>query len=823
MFCIVFNPNNMFRVLKHFPIAILFVSILCLPSLYAQHQVGKNAIYEIKGKVVDASNALPIEHATVSLISAGKVLQTVTTDLGGAFKFGKQQTGSPSILVTYVGYESHLSKSITTSNVLEIRLVSQLKSLEEIVVKGKRKPIRYKSDKLIYDAGSDISNKAGSAVDLLRKVPLLTVGSNGELRMRGNTNIKVLLNGIPSGIMAKNLKDALKMIPASSIKSVEVITSPSAKYEAEGVAGIINIITKKSVRGTHGSLDFSLGNLDQSGSGSWSTTTEKFDFNFNATMNAERERNRSILQRTSLSKGVSVGELLQHNDETEKDRGASASLGFVYRPDSSQKIGADLSYWYGSWPARSSLYNLYQDGETYAEYNQFSQQRNSVKYYELSLNYLKRFRRKAQELQILGLAARSNDRSEYITSQKEMSEASSFNEKGPNKGDSWDFDFQVDYTHPIDATGKNVIETGMKLKRSNSGSLYIVFNNEHAPGSEELVEIPSRSDKMDYYSTILAGYMSLKIETDDQWTIRPGIRFETTVLGADFRSSTPSFKSKFGNWVPTMLVAKKLNDHHELKFAYTERIRRPWIWDLNPYVNASDPRNLLSGNPLLRPERIRVVELGHNYNAASGFNLNSSVYYSTNNNSIEQLTVVDSLGISRTTPSNIATNKRLGTQVNLSMELQPNWMLNGGLELYYVWFRSAALQVRNSNGFYAANLSSSYGLSKGYSLQISGDYNNGYVTLQGRNTAEWSYRFAAQKELWNDRASIVLTVSNPFQRVMTQRSMVVAPSFRSTTSNNYYNRSVSLSFSWKFGASRQKEGKEEKNPLEMEHIPHRRK
>lgn len=115
------------------------------------------------------------------------------------------------------------------------------------------------------------------------------------------------------------------------------------------------------------------------------------------------------------------------------------------------------------------------------------------------------------------------------------------------------------------------------------------------------------------------------------------------------------------------------------------------------------------------------------------------------------------------------------------------------------------LQVRNSNGFYAANLSSSYGLFKGYSLQISGDYSNGYVTLQGRNTA------------------IVLIVNNPFQRAVKQRNMAVSPSFRSTTSNNYYNRSVSLSFSWKFGAGRQKEGTAEKNPREMEHIPHRRK
>ncbi len=813
----------MFRMLSYFPNAIVVVFILWTQSLYSQHGQGKDVVHEVKGKVVDAHNALPIEHATVSLILGSEVLSTATTDREGVFKLPAMRTGNLSILVTYVGYENHLSGVIGASDVLMIRLVSQFRSLEEVVVKARRKPILYKSDKLVYDAASDISNKSGSAVDLLRKVPMLTVSGNGELRMRGNTNIKVLLNGIPSGIMVKNLKDALKMIPASSIKSVEVITSPSAKYEAEGAAGIINIITKKVTRGTSGNLDLNIGTLDQSGSGFWSMGTEKFDFNLNTTMNAERERNLSTLKRSSLSNGVVIGELLQRNDAVEKERGLSTSLGFVYRPDTSQKVAADLSYWYGSWPSKSSFYNLYQDGQRYAEYNQLSRQKNSVHYYELSLNYLKRFKRKSQELQILGVGARSDDRSEYITRQQDLALVSSFEEKGPNKGNSWDWNLQADYTHPINATGKKIIETGVKLKRTNSSSLYTVFNNAYAPGNEHLVEIPSRSDQMDYHSTIFAGYASLRIETENNWTIRPGLRFETTLLGGDFKSSIPSFKSKFGNWVPSVLIAKKINDQHELKFGYTERIRRPWIWDLNPYVNASDPQNLQSGNPQLRPERIRMIELGHNYNTIAGFNLNSNVYYSANNNSIESFTSVDSAGISNTKPSNIAVNKRLGTNINLSMELHPNWMINGGLELYYVWFRSSALDVKNSKGVYVVNLNSSYQLSRGYSFQVSGDYSNGYVLLQGRNTAEWSYRFSAQKEFWNDRANIVLTVSNPFQRRMSQRNMAAAPSFRSTTFNNYYNRSVNISISWKFGGSKQQEGKVEKNSREMEHIPHRRK
>ena len=210
----------------------------------------------------------------------------------------------------------------------------------------------------------------------------------------------------------------------------------------------------------------------------------------------------------------------------------------------------------------------------------------------------------------------------------------------------------------------------------------------------------------------------------------------------------------------------------------------------NPYVNASDPRNLTSGNPQLRPETTRMLEIGHSLNASSGFTLNSSMYYYSNSNAIESLTTVDAQGVSKTTPSNVASSKRLGSNINLSMELNNKWMANGGLELYRVWFKSTALDIGNKGNFYTVNLNTSYTLPKNYTLQISGDYSNGFVMLQGRSSAFWSYRLSAQKEVFNKRASILLNVNNPFQKTISQRSYATAPTFSSRTSTNFYNRSA---------------------------------
>lgn len=777
----------------------LFIALIACMTTQLVHAQDMKPDSTVKGTVMDSLSKLPVEMAIVNMMSDGRIIRSAETDQYGKFQIAVAGVGHYTIAVFFAGYKNYISREFNGRQDILVYLQSVSASLKEITVRARKALIQSKGDKLIYNATADASNKAGTATDVLRKVPLINVGADGEVKMRGSSNIKVLLNGMPSGIMAKNLKEALKMIPASAIQSIEVITSPSAKYEAEGAAGVVNIITKKAVNGTNGNIDISGGNLEQSVNGSLNVSRKKFDFNFNVNANRSRQRNVSTLNRGSAPDLQITSELFQHNDVTQCDRGSYVGAGIAYRPDSTQKIGADLSYWAGSWPAKNALYNRYADGGNISEYNQKSRQTGRFRYYELTLNYQKKFRKKGQELQLRGLMARSTDQSDYTTDQYDLSGVNYFTEKGPERGKTWESDLQADYTHPLNRSGKSFLEAGVRYTRARSSTSYQVFNNQAAPGSESLAEIASRSDAMDYSSNIYAAYASLKIEFNNKWIFRPGIRFEGTRLGSTFKSNQPSFNAAFSNWVPGILLSKKLNDHHELKFNYTERIRRPFIWDLNPYVNASDPRNLTSGNPQLRPETTRMLEIGHNMNAGPGCTLNSSIYYSANTNAIETYTTVDTRGISRTMPSNVATAKRLGANCNVSLELSSKWMATGGIELYQVWFKSKALVVSNNGFFYSANLNTSYNFNA-YTLQISGDYSNGYVTLQGKNSAYWTCHFSIQREFLDRKASILLSISNPFQRSLEQRSYMTAPTFTSTTVNNFYNRAFSVSVSWKFGA-----------------------
>jgi ferric enterobactin receptor len=797
----------MFNYIKHLGYATLIWFYSATTGSYGQKPTIDNG-FSIRGSVADSSSKSPMYFVTVVLQAEnGTIVGTSLTSEKGAFELFTEGKGNHVLILSYLGYKTYQSTifAVGASRVIDlgtIYLKAEARTLGEVTITGKKALIVNNGDKLVYNASSDISNKGGSATDVLRKAPMVTVGADGEVKMRGNSNIKVLLNGMPLGILAKNLKEALKMIPASTIESVEVITSPSAKYEAEGAAGVINIVTKKKIKGTNGSIDLSGGNLEQSVNGAVSLSSGKFTFGLNVNGSQERQRNVSRLRRSSLANGVNIGELIQHSDAIQKNKGLLGDFNVEFRPDSSQKVGAGISYWKGQWPQQASLYNLYTTGVERTEYNQKSYQDENFGWADFTLNYDKKFKRSEQNLRLAGNYSRSDEKSGYVTEQFSLEGKPYFREQSPNKSAGHDLSFQVDYGHPL-STGKQLVETGLRFARNESNSAFTVLSNQNNPGGP-LQEVPLRSDRMTYFQNTLAAYLSLKLETPGGWGFRPGLRYENTHLGGSFAGPSPSFKATFGNFVPSMLITRKLNDQHDFKLNYTERIRRPWIWDLNPYVNASDPRNVSAGNPLLRPEVTRMLEVGHSYNATSGLALNSSIYGNANSNAIEQLSRVDSLGISYTTSQNIASNKRLGANINAYMQINNSWTMSTGAEFYHVWFSSSALKVKNDATFYAFTLNSSYILPRGYTIQLSGDYSNGYVTLQGRNSANYSYSLSARKEFLNKKASLTLGLNNLLRSNFLQKSIATAPSFQTNSANQYYNRSVTLTFSWRFGSFRDK-------------------
>lgn len=779
-----------------------FCILFNLTDLCAQTKPVSDAV-PINGMVIDSSTRVPMEFVTVILMTnKGQVTQTLFTEKDGLFSFNVT-AGNYLITMSYIGYKPYTTALITVNtgkavNLGSIHLNPQERMLEEVTIKSQKSVIQSQDDKIIYNASADIGNKAGSASDVLRKAPMVTVGADGEVKMRGSSNIKVLLNGLPSNILAKNLKEALKMIPASSIESVEVLTMPSAKYEAEGAAGVINIITKKKMKGTSGNIDLSAGNLEQSANMGLNIMKGKFNMNFSLNASAEKQRNVSQLNRQSFLERQPIGTLQQRMDALQRDKGFFREFSSEYRPDSTQKLGIGASYWYGSWPINSHLYNLYKSVQGTQEYNQTSRQNGQYGWLDFTLNYQKKFKLPGQELQFVGQVSQSADNSDYVTDQYYISGQRYFREESPNKGTSKNPSIQVDYIHPLKKSSKHLLESGIRFARSHSSSAYEVFNNKENPEGS-LVKDPQRSDKMTYYQNTLAAYLSLRFELRKDWGFRLGGRYENTRLGGEFTSSSPSFTAAFDNFVPSFLITKKINDQNDLKLNYTARIRRPWIWDLNPYINASDPRNLTFGNPRLRPELTRMLEAAHTYNASTGLSLHSSIYFNSNTNAIESLTTVDSLGISRTTSQNIAANKRIGTNINASIRITNSWMLNTGAEFFHVWFKSTALNVQNNASFYSISMNTSYLLPKNFTIQVSGDYSNGYITLQGRSSANYSYRFSTRKELFNKKASLSLTINNPFQKTFLQKNFADASTFHSITTNRYYNRSITVAFSWQFG------------------------
>ncbi|WP_410493124.1 outer membrane beta-barrel family protein [Chryseobacterium sp. P1-3] len=230
--------------------------------------------------------------------------------------------------------------------------------------------------------------------------------------------------------------------------------------------------------------------------------------------------------------------------------------------------------------------------------------------------------------------------------------------------------------------------------------------------------------------------------------------------------------------------------------------------DLNPYANAADPLNIIKGNPYLKPELTRKLELSHTYTGTKNTLLTSSLYYSANKSAVEQITRVDEKGISYTMPDNIGESTRMGLNVNTVFNPVKNWTVNAGAEIFHLKFRSSSLGLKNDGTFFNSSISNTINLMKDLQFSASADYGNGFITLQGKNSANYSYRFALKKDLMNNKASLTLAVINPFQSNFRETVYAFAPTFQSTQINRFYNRAATLTFSWQFGglsASKEKD------------------
>ncbi len=720
--------------------------------------------------------------------------------------------GTYKLIISSVGYRTKIIDKIVLtagSHLLDLTQITVSPSshnLKEIEVVGQKALVEDKGDRLVYNAEKDVSNIGGTAVDVLRKVPMLTVDLDGNLKMRGSGNIKVLVNGKPSSIMARNLADALKQMPANIIKSVEVITSPGAKYDAEGSAGVINTITKKTVEGTNGTVNVTAGNLDRSVGGNLNVKGKKLGLAISLNGYQHREIGENNTTRTALTDEKPTSLLNQSTYRDNTSTGGYGEMSLDYDPDTTNRLNFSANAWGGNFPSNSTLDSRLADpqGIVLQQYHRDIQFRNPYGNTEFNFGWTKSFKKPGQEFSALIQYARMPDNYYYTIRQTGMqSEIPTYLERSTNLSRNNEYTFQTDYAHPFTVHTKRdtlnfKVEAGAKTIQRDIGSEFVIEQATTGLEADYMVD-PTRSNEFTYNQQVVAGYTSLKMDTKRKWNLAAGVRIEHTNIQGDFVSSQSKFTNHYQNLIPSFSVAKTFRDKHTVKVSYTQRISRPLIWYLNPYKNYSDPKNIQTGNPFLNPELTHATELSYSTFGKEGTSFNAALFWRQTNNSIEWLSTVDSQGVALTTPQNIGRNASYGANMNLS--LQPNKRFNSsvGTELTYVDLTSTSLRQQTNGWVWNVSSNASYKLPKDFTLQANGYIGSGWISLQSRNSGWYYYGLAAKKELMDKKISLTLNVNNPFNRDVRMTSDQFAPTFTAQGTSLFVNRSVRLTFSYKFG------------------------
>ncbi|WP_159473549.1 TonB-dependent receptor domain-containing protein [Dyadobacter sp. 3J3] len=793
--------------------ALITVFAFLSASLHAQTK------YMIGGIVRDSSSAQPVSYATIGLIdNQNNVITSTLSDENGTFNLMADKPGDYSIQISFIGYATRILPVRVLSNTLNLSIPIILlnpvaTNLKEVTVSAQKNIIEVHPGMLVYNAANDLTNKGGTAADVLRKAPILNVDPQGNVSMRGSTNLKILIDGKYSGQMARNAADALNMMPADAIKSVEVITTPSAKYDAEGAAGVINIITRKGRKNLDGALELTASNLEQAFNPRVAFTIGKWNFSFHGHLHQLRSKEGSTYLRTQPGNGSDVAQLEQQVEQDNTAPHGSGDFQVTFSPDSSSEFNLAINSSIGNWPGDKDIKTITRSA-TGGILEQYSQHIDASERYlsgDFNIGYFRKFKKSGQQLNILAQMAPRKSEAPYYTLISYMTSQPQYQEYNTNEIKNREWTFQADYIHPFSSTGKYSIESGLKAILRNADNNYQVSVAD--PDLEGIAQIDAaRSDRFSYKQNVWSAYMMGKANLPNNWYAEAGVRAEETQIQGDLLQSGTKFSNHFINLIPTATVSRKINDAHTITLSYTQRLTRPSIWDLNPNANASDPKNITTGNPRLKPEIAQQAELVYGLNRVSGFFLNTSLYVKQTNNAIMSFTQTDANGISITQERNLASNKMAGLNLSSSGSITKNWTVNGNLNVSYLNFNSDALQIVNTGWAADINLNTTMKLPSHYSLQVFGQYNGRKVTLQGYKSGQYFHSLAVKKEIPDKKINITLAFINPFSTYISQKVVLNSRSFESSESNRYYSLAVKLTLNWEFGSMfSQRERKKIKN------------
>ena len=789
--------------------------------------------YTLKGVLLDSLTQEGEPYATIKIAKKNapqKALKMAVTDLNG--KFQEKLTVAPGeyiITLSSVGKVT-IVKDFTVKasekviDLGKLNMAEATNELKGIEVVAQKPLVKVDVDKIEYNIEDDPDSKTNTVMEMLRKVPLVTVDGEDNIKVNGSSSFKIHVNGKPNNMMSNNPKDVLKSMPANTIKHIEVITSPGAKYDAEGVGGILNIVTVGGGFEGYTATFRASGSNRGAGAGGYATIksgkltiTGNYNYNYDTSpksySDSYRENYDSEDQKYLESKSSSdyngsfqYGNL-EASYEIDTLRLLTASFG-MYGGANDNKSDGLTTMWNAQRDRLAYQYRSLSDGD-----GSWYSMRGNVDYQRTSK------KNKDRMITLSYKISTQPQNSDYYTDYKdikdpfEMDIVKKFllnNSHSDGKTNTTEHTFQVDYTTPI---GKlHTIEAGAKYIIRNNLSDNKLFEAEGVSDNYEYNN--DRSSKYKHLNDILAAYLgyTLRYKT---FSFKPGVRYEYTSQDVKYLAGAigpeADFSTSYNDFVPSVTMGIKIGKTQNLRGGYNMRIWRPGIWNLNPYFDDRNPMFISQGNSNLESEKSHSFNLSYSMFSMK-FNVNISLRHSFGNNGIERVSRLIGKGGEEFPGGHHApegalysTYENIGKNRNTGLSLYGNWNASPNTRIYlngdgsYVDIKSPAQGLHN----YGWNASLYGGIQHTFPLKIRASLNAGgstpYISLQGKGSGYYYYSLGVNRSFIKDRFTVSAYVSNIFEKYRSYNNTTMGENFLSKSSSRYQSRSFGISLSYRIG------------------------
>lgn len=797
--------------------------LLLITCIRAQRPGGGPAEIIITGKVLEADTNAPLEYATVSFTNKeGKIVAGGITNPQGIYNI-ELPAGVYDVKFEFISFETKVlsaQKLFKSTELPTQSLVIDAQSLDEVIVRSETTEVQVRLDKKIYNIGEDLTTSGATVSDALSNVPSVTVDVDGAIALRGNANVRILINGRPSAIAGFGSVDALSQLPAEAIERVEVITSPSARYDAEGTAGILNIILKKEkTLGLNGSIQTNIGYPEQYGfTGNINLRTDKFNI-FNTTgFNKRTSPGNAFFENRFLSDGV-TNPLIEERREFDRNRGGfNTNLGIEYYLTEKTSVTASGFLRLGDNSSGTDNFTDEFDSNNALAISRTRLEREVEEdmTYQLSLNSITKFDESGHELTTAFQYA--SDEETELSTIVEFNTLPEFvvlpAEDITQIQDETEYLAQVDYVRPI---GENAqFEAGYRGTIEESITDYTLLEEDEAGGT--FIRDDGLSNIFTYKEDVHAFYTQYGNKFGD-FSFLAGLRYENTrqrgtvdaIVEDNPLGTNLDFDNKTDGLFPTLNLTYEFSDTENLTLGYNRRINRPRGRFINPFPSRSSEANIFQGNPDLVPSFASAFDLGY-LKRWKKLTLTSSIYYQRETDSFERiqeetgLVTANGIPIIRTLPINLSTEERYGTELGILYNpkkwLRLNLSANAFLFETEGSFNGTDFGASNFSFFTrgSAKVSLPYKIDWQTNIFYRGPTNNAQTDTQGFLFTNLAF----SKDIFKEKATIAFNVSDVFNSSRRQ-SVTRTPTFESDSEFQFRVRSFNLAFTYRFNQKKQRQ------------------